>query len=421
MVENFPIATKKLAHSNNWFAKRIEDKKSVNIYFAFNFADPNYYFLAQLFYLSKIAQAKNVFLYLCLGDTVILPRKRSYSSEQFSDYDKIRTDALLREVTTIMESFGIERERLFVYKASENWHRLLKLDEETIFLFFRGLNAIPSKAQNVGRKISELFYLPENTRYELGYVVNKYLDLFVSSNFHKLFPEEIKGKIDAMLVGNYGEAIVSNIRNILSKEGLISEDNPFIASFPELPCFGQSPTIDNIFNVPNWNQEPEEILNTIEKYSVPANHIKTILENLVTQERTEIVCPVNGKQQSFDLKKIKLNLPLKTQRVILAHALFDFLQDMKQKVKPSGNNPYLNIEKKEEIKEICKTFKSNLVLDILSLSNGNYTVSEIANKLNKHISNVSAAISSLKRKKLLQINNNGKVEKAVKTIKINLG
>lgn len=406
---------------NNLVHKKAENNRRINVYFSLSYSHPNYYYLAQLFYLAQLAQAKNVFLYLCLGDTVLFRKKRSHFSEPFRAYDKAKMGSLIKEVHSIVEGFGVDAERIFVYKASENWRRMLKLDEEEVFFFFKGLNTIPSKIQNVGDKISELFYLPKNTKYELGYAVNKYLDLFVASNFHKLFPEEIENKIDLFVAGNYSGPLISSLQGVLVEESLISETRPVIVSIPSLPCFGQSASVDSTFNVPHWDMQLEEIYDTIEKYNLPSKHIETILRNLVAKTKRKITFSANGESEEFDLQEMALSkYPLRKQRFILAQAIFDFLQKTKSKAGIEKNVQHLNIKSRDEIHEISKAFKSSLAMDILALADKGHTVSEIARKLNKHTSNVSASISLLKEKGLAKTNSKGQLEKAIKVIKINL-
>jgi hypothetical protein len=406
---------------NSLISQKIENKRRVNIYFAMSYSHPNYYYLSQLFFISQLAQAKNVFVYLCLGDTILFRKKRGNFSEPFATYDKAKMDFLVREVRSVLEGFGVDSERVFVYRASENWHRLLKLGEDEIFSFFRGLNTVPSKTQNIGDKVSALFYLPKNTRYELGYVVNKYLDLFVSSNFEKLFPEDIENKIDLFITGNYSSLLIAGLHSILLEDGLISENQPIIASFPSLPCIGQSAAIDKAFCVPHWNMQVEEIYDVIEKYNTPTSHIGTILRSLIAETKTKVVFSANGEPEEFDLTKMDLKkVSLKKQRFILAYALHDFLQEAKRKTDSENGTSFLNLKGKDEIYEVGKAFNSTLTLDILALADKGHTVSEIARRLNKHTSNVSACISQLKEKGLAKTNTKGELEKAVKVIKINL-
>jgi len=112
--------------------------------------------------------------------------------------------------------------------------------------------------------------------------------------------------------------------------------------------------------------------------------------------------------------------PLKKQRFLLAQAIFDFLQETKSKTGTEKSVYHLTIKSRDELYEISKAFKSTLAMDILALADKGHTVSEIARKLNKHTSNVSASISLLKEKGLAKTNSKGQLEKAVKVIKINL-
>ncbi len=408
-------------HFTNLIHKKQENNRRINVYFSVSYSHPNYYYLAQLFYLSQLALKNNVFLYLCLGDTVLFRKKRSHFSEPFKAYNKDKMDSLIEEVRSVVESFGVDPERIFVYKASNNWQKLLKLEDEEVFSFFKGLNTIPSKTQNIGEKISDIFYLPKNTKYELGYVVNKYLDLFVSSHLHQLFPEDIENKIDIFVAGNYSGQLISNLQGILVDEELISESRPIITAFPLLPCFGQSSSIDQTFNVPHWDMQLEEIYDVIEKYNLPRKHIETILRNLIAKTKRKMIFSTNGKSEEVDLSEISLaKFPVKKQRFLLAHALFDFLQEIKSKNNIKNCSNYLDLKNLNEIYELSKAFKSPLTIDILTLADKGHSVSEIARKLNKHTSNISTAISTLKQKGLVRINGNGKLEKAVKVIKINL-
>ena len=103
----------------NLINKKQENNKRINVYFSLSYSHPNYYYLAQLFYLSQLALKKNVFLYLCLGDAVLFRKKRSHFSEPFKVYEKGKMDSLIKEVRSVVESFGVDSERIFVYKKTD--------------------------------------------------------------------------------------------------------------------------------------------------------------------------------------------------------------------------------------------------------------------------------------------------------------
>jgi len=399
--------------------QKIVAGERINIYFPFNYSHPNYYFLSQIFYLSSFGRFKNVHLYVSFADTIVAAKGHSLFPAPLREHNESIISSKISEIESLLIYFGFPQERLHIYKATDNWIRLARLPTEKIRRFYIGMSVLPESAMLVPKKTSSLYYLPEKSRYLLVLAIQKYLDLFVAFNFNALFPEETPQGIDIIFLGHYSAPITFNLKKLMEQEGLILGDSPIIVLPPKIPCFGHNMLIDKRFVIPDWDMKVEEIYRIVDKYNVSSDDIKQIFENFLLNTQEFIGLQKNRLPAAEGLSKLE-SYSFNDQKKVLALNIFDFLQRVKKNCTLSSKKQYLYLNKSENIKDLAKLLRSNQVLQVLALSTGEYTVTEISKKLDKHVSNTSSIIRQLKNKNLVEVSPNKKVSKVVKTIKIDL-
>ena len=77
------------------------------------------------------------------------------------------------------------------------------------------------------------------------------------------------------------------------------------------------------------------------------------------------------------------------------------------------------MHREKEILKYGGLLKSQVALKVLMLADGSLTSSELAKKLNKHASNVSAIISRLKKEGLVEADEKGRLKRTINRLNIN--
>jgi len=106
--------------------------------------------------------------------------------------------------------------------------------------------------------------------------------------------------------------------------------------------------------------------------------------------------------------------------LLLAHNLHTYFEKMKPLFEKTIMTPsFMTIDTKKDAMILGKLMKSDITLEIMLLADGTRTLSELAKKLNKQISNISAYVNQLKKEGLLSNDGNGKIKRSIKGIKLN--
>ena len=390
--------------------------RRVNVLFTIGYYNANYYYLAQLLCLSKLFVNKNTFFYIILSDTDIVYKRRKGAS---STDELFLIEKNISELKNVLISFGVPESNIFVYKLSEVLVKMIEKDKLQVINLFHGLIRFPIQELKMPNWMPSLQYRPKNYQYTLAYAFRVFCDVLFSKNFHNLYQEDIPDKIHIYIGGYGGSPLILKIRNLLVKEGLVDK-LPTIVFTMKLPVFGRGELVKGSFSIPDWSMDQEEILGVINTYKVKPLHITMIFELLLNKFLSEFYCYSGSSLvKSSNTPSLK-NLAIKRMRKLLAYNLWLFLTKVKKEIYMEKEKTYLEISEKQKIKDIAALLRSKIVLDIISLANGEYTISQIAKKLNKQDSNISRIISLLKEKEIIRINENKKVEKGVTTIKLSI-
>ena len=389
----------------------------VNVLFTLGYYSPNYYYLFQLLSLSRFAKFKNVRLYFILADLDILNKKRlSAISEE--EYGII--EYKLKEVKDILLSFGFDEENTYFYKLSEVWNRLIRIDPKQFINFYNGASAMPISCLKMPNELCKLHYRLAGYHFTIAYFIRAYFEVIISAYFKEIYPEDISGKIDLFIVGHAGYFMFLNIKELLIKENLLPNDTPPFLPVLDLPCFGRGHLTKTGFSVPSWNMEVQEIYEIIKANKVPAEHIKKIFTILLNEYLNEFI-DFDGKKFTASKQPPKLSMHnIDEQRLLLAENLHKFLQKIREQVYASETKGYLTVSEKEKMKDLAALLNKKPAIEILSNANGTLTTSEMAKKLNMHVSNTSRMVSELKKQGLIKKDNNGNLVKTVRTVKFNL-
>ncbi|MBN1941475.1 MAG: helix-turn-helix transcriptional regulator [Candidatus Diapherotrites archaeon] len=398
--------------------QKLEKGERVNVFFSTNFFNFNYYYLTQFVFLSTLAKSPNVYFYIALADTVLFAKKHVHFSSPMASRETGVIQTNLEVIRDILASLGVREQNVFVFKSSEAWIKFIKLDDQNIVEFYKALSLFPNSAFNIPKWWVERYYVPKNTKFSLAYAVQKYLDLFACKFFPQIYPEEIEGKIDVFVSGNAGSRLLLVAKDTLIQEGTLSKDLPILV-MKGVPCFGHTQLVNKKFCMPSIDMSVQEIYSVIRQYNVSSKHIKELFDNLLSKVLSEFIVFEYGKVLPSKKQPNLEKHSIKDQRFLLAYNLEAYLKKLKSQLQDKQSAKYYSANKPENILRISKLLGSKFVLDVLNLSNGNNSITEISRKLGKHTSNVSAIISKLREEGLVQINKEGRPVRTLNTVKIN--
>ena len=405
----------------NVIQPKLQKGERVNIFFSTNYYSGVYYYLYQFNVLSELAKYPNVHIYISYTDTVSSTKERMHFTVQTAKKEAIETESILYEIKSVLLGLGIEENRLHLYKSSEIWHRYMSYTNQNVLNFYKGMSVFPLDNLKMSKDWADNWFVPKEAEINIAYGIQKHMDLLSTSVFHLLFPDEIEGKVDLVFVGSLGSRLLLEIRGRLIAEGLIEPNFPVVAIIRKIPMFGHTASIHKEFVSPNWDMTVEQIYNVIEKFSVSETQIKDLfslflnkfVENFVTVDENK---NIKELEQAPDLSKT----PIEIQRLILAHNLFNYLKQTRERAKPAEGKDLVYISRKKEIQDLGRLLKSEIALKVLLLANGEYSASEIARKINKHASNLNPIIKDLKRLNLIDINGKGKLQRKTNRLSIDI-
>ncbi len=403
---------------------KYKNNQRVNIFFSTNYVEPNYYHLAQLLFLKELDLNKNTFFYICLNDTLKNidlfqdALKKSKGVKVEGDLRGFRsTSEIIDELKSFLIAMGFEENRFYIFSFTEAWKRFNFVMVDKNIDLFKSVSSF----QNINLKLSDefkkLYYVSHKTDYNLGYILQKHLELFIGEYFDSLYPEEVVGSMDLKVLSYSGLNVTEPIRKILIKGNLVQKNIPVIYT-NDLPCFGFNSTIDLDRALPTWNMDIQQIHKIINNYKVSSKDIDFIFESLINKYLNEFIFITKDKEikQTKYLNLSKLSI--KQKRLIFAHNLHAFLNKLKDETYGLKSTKFLSLGSKQKLYEYSSILHSHLAMDVLFLADGSNSISDIAKKLDKHISQISLIVSKLKDKKLVKINEKSKIERLINSIKI---
>lgn len=369
------------------------------IYFSSNTYSLNYYFIAKLHDLSQLYKTEEINIALTLNDM---------SGKKYQRYDYLSSSKVIAknsEVYKILSHFGVPSKNIKVHRLSEGWHNYLATNEQAHFDFMHNLVFLDKHLTQIPEEERQLDFLEKKSTYEVYYVVQKYIDLIISSNYQKIFPNDFDNEVDIHLTSTFSYPLLQNIRKDLIKRQNTYISLPQIYSLPKLPFFGKSRHIYPEHITPNTEMSVAEINRAINIYKLDKHEIQLIYKNFLAYASKN---PVRSPSESS----------LNKQRILLAEDLSKMLKEIKQAITSAPKDQLMLSRNTSESEEILSILKSPLAFEILKLCNGENKIIEIAQKLNKHQPNISKIISKLKKYELIQLNSDNKPVKTVNKIEL---
>jgi len=377
------------------YEQEIEQSKSkdypVQILCSFAYLTPNYSVLFTLNELKRITDKGNFRVFIVFWDmnTLVHPYfKKSLSNGKISDPNKYIQDKMI-ELEKITESIGFDMKKVLVYKSSELWRRLITYKDENLFQdFYSVLSEIKVQEYMTEMKISNLLQIP--------------MDIFFANNFDKLCPEDTERPIDIIFSSNNKRVIYDMTRKQMYENGLIKSKKPLIMLMDDFPYMMHKSY------VPEWNMSKKEINNIISNFNLSKSEMWSILRNISLDDR-EI--KISTDQSNENMKKL------------ISEGLFEYLKRSKAKynqVTDEINEQIISITKKDKLKEIGQVIKSDIALNILLLSDGTKTTTEISKILKKSVATISTYTARLKKLDLIRVLSNNKLKRNIKGVKFNL-
>jgi|GEM_PF-1912059 len=371
------------------------------VYFSSNTFSLNYYFIAQLFYLSQLYKTEEVNLVIMLND---LSRRNPLSGETDSTHKTIAKNS---DVYKILDHFGVPCKNIVIHKLSEGWHNYLQTNEKAHFDFLHNLVFFDKKLAEVPEEERKLDFLEKNASYEIHYILQKYADFLISANYEKIFPNDFHNEVDIQVTSNFSYPLLERIRKDLIKRKNFYQRLPQVYSTPKLPFFGKSKMIHHEHIVPNIEMSMSEINRAVNIYNLDKLQIYKIYSNFF-----DYALPDKSKLKSL------LRMSLHEQRVLLAEDLYHWLKSIKQILNAPQKDLLVISKNSTDSSELLSLFRSKLTFEILSLCNGENRVIDISRKLNKHQPNISKVISKLKRYEIIELNQENKLIKVVNHVQI---
>lgn len=381
---------------------KLGKEKTPLIYFSSNTSQTNYFFIAQLFYLSLLYKLQKSNLIILLND-VAREQKNAPNTVTFEDMN-----SRISDVYSILDFFGVPSTNIVVHKLSEAWKQYILSNERASFNFLYDTLFFNEKILEIPSEIAELEYLRPKSNYELSYILQKHIDILVSSNYPRIFPKDFEDGVDLQVTSYFSYPLLRRISNDLLRRKTAPDIMPELFPLPKLPFFGNSELIFSGRIAPELRMSLSEINQVIRIYSIKQDFIELIFKNFLNHALKEFAV-FEGKKRIFSEHPPQLkNKSIKIQRMLLAENLHLLLSKIKEHLESKKQVFSLSFTEEDSVLQLCSVLRSKLALDVLRLCDGKKGVSEIARKLNKHQPNISTIISQLKRAGLVKINSRKK-------------
>jgi len=382
------------------------------IYFSTSSFSTNYFFIAHLFYLSQIYKIQKSSFIIVFND---LGRDNEPQPRFMVPSD---TSVRISEVYSLMNWLGVPPGDIKIRTASESWRRYLLMNEDAPSKFLQGILLLNPETASMPVENAALEFLHKANTYGLSDIVQKYIDLLISSNYSKIFPEDFDDSVDIHVTSFFSYSLLQKIKANFVHQKSESAYIPPIYSLPKLPSFGHNPAIFPEHIAPKIGMTLTEIRNSIKLYSLNKEFTRLIFENFLNHAAKEFV-HFDGKRRAVLPYPPSLSgLTLRQQHIILAENLYNFLQQAKQSLDSKELQLSITLNGECNTSRILGLLKSPLALDILKLVNGKNKVCDIARELKKHQPNVSKTISQLKAQGLVRTNSSNRPVRTFSRIEI---
>jgi hypothetical protein len=307
-----------------------------------------------------------------------------------------------------MAFFGIKEKNIKVHKLSEGWRKYLTYNEDAYYYFLENMVFFKKSILEIPKEQRKLEFIKKKKDYEINYLLQKYVDLLVSSNYCKIFPDEFGEDISCMVTSGFSYPILKRIQISLKKQIVEFEKIPEVYSLSPVLFFGKSLDIYEKIITPHTNMGLNEINQSIQIYGLTKNQINELNKEFIYPVLSYITKkkdPIRAKANELDL--VQNNLTLVKSRLVLAINLFELFRTINQILKNNPNDPLKFPITDEKFQETMKLLSRKNVVQIILLCNGENKVGDISKKLNLYQPNVSSTISKLKILGLIKLSSSG--------------
>ncbi|MBM3282457.1 MAG: ArsR family transcriptional regulator [Candidatus Diapherotrites archaeon] len=368
--------------------------KKTHLVFFSGYLGGTHHHLYQLVQLSRLQKIGNFDIHIIVSDSIGgTKRHTDYSEEQSHDDHSKKVEKLLLEVKTALLSLGVVESDIHLYKFSNIWMQAFNRRKDLLLNFYEGLNEIPQNALEINAGVIKKYHLPADAKYGVGYIVQKFAVLFFSSHFCEIIDETANG-IVVPIFGEPGADIIEKLYPKMINQKIIPPIE-YALTLCGIPTFGTNQSKTKNISLPKYGMSVVEIASITKKYDVSVEDIREIYKLFIT-------CVTGKPFRAPDKKYISFAEDL--------HEAFSKL------FSHEAQSMEMTLVGQDEIEKIGSLLRSKIVLQVLSSCDGSHSVTDIAKKLNKHVSNISTLVRQLKESGLVEVLPNGKPFKTKKSV-----
>jgi hypothetical protein len=379
-----------------FFLTPVKNEENVHFLFFSGYLGPNHYHLYQIVQLVELQKLnpKNVFLHIVLMDVGLHTRRHTdYSAIETRD-DRHENEIHLAQIRGVLRSLGVNEKNIRTYFFSDVLVQAFNKRKDLIIDFYRGLSEIPNVILHISDLQLKKFNIPKGKDYTIGYVIQKYGILFLSTHFEQIFQNEMIGGRVIPVFGDSGRPIIEQLEICLRAQEIIIPMR-FALNLDAIPTFGTDKAKTTALSIPTAGMSTLSIARIIHAYGIRKEEMREIYAKFIT--------PV---------------LQRKWKNGITCDILSQDLHDTLQKLVAQPIEPVeLIVQDAEGMARLGSLLRRSSVHEILNLCNGNRTVTEISREIGKHTSNVSATIHQLRKEGIIEFTTSGRPKRMRRAIK----
>lgn len=375
----------------------IKDKGPIQVIFFLGYLGPTHHHVYQLVQLARLQKESSAHLHIVVSDVLGGSKRHTNYAEEQSFTNVTRTESHLNEINTVLLRLGVPSSKVTLYQFSTIWATLFNQRKDLLLYFYNGLNELPNELLDIPLSIIQKFHLEKGEKYNIGYVIQKYAVLFFSSYFREVAGGSRK-EVHLNIFGEPGNDIIEKILLKLNKNNIFG-DVSFTLTLDAIPTFGTNKSIISKQSIPTAGMSIIELMRICKTYSIKKEEIREIYEKFIS-----IVSDCKFQNSSIN----------KTYEIFAKDLKHTFDKLLLEKEETTE----LTIFGLDEMEKIGSLLRSENVLKVFFLCDGKNSISEIATKIDKQVSNVSKIVKKLKDSSLIEILSNNKPIKAKKSIKI---
>ena len=390
----------------NVILPKLEQGKPVNLFCSFSYFTSNYSGIFLVNELSNLIK-KGCNLYLVMWDINSQSHRRFKRILRRQEH-KITAEEIIEqkinEVLDLFHAFNVPRSKINIYRASDVLQRFIKKQDPNLFIQFYSILE--------RMELNDLLH-----KHKASHLIQMPLDMFFANFFHKLYPEDVKSKIDVALLYGYQEAIYLETRKRMYGQEIIHNLSPLLLVLPHYPYL-----IHND-DLPEWKMSRDSIVTHILSCDVEKEEIEQMYNVVLGKILDEFdFLDDKNKVRTLTLKEfLKENkkLSFEKQKIGLGYNVYNYLQKVKSMVVPMEKERILRLSNFEDIAKYSKLLSRKPLISILKHANGKQNATQLAKDLKIARSNMSAYLQTLKNNNLITIDKEGIIHRNVNVINTN--